>query len=161
MRSPCRSSCRPSTSPTIDARRPVRVRSARAGRGAAAAHVHFAPIATRPVRRDSPPLCAKRGCKQVQQPGACSITSSARASSVGGTSISIRRDKELEASQAPSRMIPNRIRLIHRSSEFPKAEAKLLRIWGFCDTSSSQPIGTKCTGRDHTTAILDQLGVHR
>src|SRR5262249_31824846 len=42
-------------------------KSARASRGAAAAHVRFAPIATRLVRCGSPPLCAISRREQMQQ----------------------------------------------------------------------------------------------
>src|SRR5262249_54079006 len=50
-----------------------------------AADVRFAPIATEVPRRDDPPLGAKSDQSASQQEAAYSITSSARASSVGGT----------------------------------------------------------------------------
>src|SRR5262249_39327271 len=47
---------------------------------------HNPPIATDLVRRGIPPLCARSGCEQWRQDSPYSITSSARASSVAGTS---------------------------------------------------------------------------
>jgi hypothetical protein len=44
------------------------------------------PIPTELMRRNELPLCARTGCEQSQQRGSYSITASARAMSIGGTS---------------------------------------------------------------------------
>src|SRR5262245_26769537 len=49
-------------------------------------HVRFAPKATESLRHGEWTQCAITGCEQSQQGSPYSITSSARASSVGGTS---------------------------------------------------------------------------
>ena len=50
-------------------------------------HVRFAPIASEPSHRSDSTRGAKSGCEQSQQMTSYSMTSSARAESVGGTSM--------------------------------------------------------------------------
>src|SRR5262249_8493406 len=70
----------------LTADRPLGVKSARAGRRAAAPHVRFAPTATELMRRREVSRSVKSGFEQSQHGRPYSITSSARVMSVGGTS---------------------------------------------------------------------------